>query len=138
MKKSIKSQKQSYKGLQSSIRNLQTPLIDTFENIYSDKYYEINLVFPEFTSLCPKTGLPDFGAIYVNYAPDKRCIELKSLKEYFFFYRDIGIFQENAVNKILEDFINACCPKWVQVTGEFNIRGGIKTIVKAEYKKTRG
>lgn len=127
--------KNSYEGLQENIRKLKTPKIDVWENKYPDKEYTVSLEIPEFTCLCPKTGLPDFAVIRIQYIPDKFCIELKSLKYYINFYRNIGIFHEHVVNKILEDFIKACRPKWAKVEGEFNIRGGIKTKVIREYKR---
>ena len=123
----------SYEGLQRDIRKLKTPPIDTWDNEYSDKEYWVEFTINEFTCICPKTGLPDFATIFIQYVPHKRCVELKSLKLYMNFYRTIGIFHEHAVNKILEDFVQACNPRKVSVTGEFNIRGGIKTVVKASY-----
>jgi 7-cyano-7-deazaguanine reductase len=131
------SKKSSYEGLQENIRKLKTPSIEVWENKYPDRKYVINLEIPEFTCICPKTGLPDFAVIRIQYIPDKFCIELKSLKYYINFYRNVGIFHEHVVNKIAEDFIKACKPKWVRIEGEFNIRGGIKTKVIREYKKRR-
>lgn len=124
-----------YEGLQENIRELETPEIETWTNQYSDKDYEIEISTPEFTSLCPHTGLPDFGTIKIRYVPDKKCVELKSLKFYILFYRDVGIFYEHAVNKILEDFVKACQPRRVEVVGDFNVRGGIQTTVRANYEK---
>lgn len=129
--------KSSYENLQENIRKLKTPGIEVWENKYPDKDYTINLETSEFTCICPKTGLPDFAAIKIEYSPAKWCIELKSFKEYLIFYRDIGIFHEHVVNKILEDFVKACTPRWARVIGEFNVRGGIKTTVKAEYEKDK-
>jgi len=125
----------SYEGLQNRIRKLKTPKIEIWKNQYPDKDYKINLEIGEFTCICPKTGLPDFAAIYIEYSPDKLCVELKSLKMYFIFYRDVGIFHEHLVNRALDDFVKACKPRWVRVRGEFNVRGGIKTTVTAEYEK---
>lgn len=107
------------------------PKIATWKNQY--KNYEIIITISEFTSVCPKTGLPDFGTITIRYMPDKFCAELKSFKTYMNAYRNLGIFQENSVNKILEDFVKAVKPIWGTVTGEFNIRGGMKTTIQAEY-----
>jgi len=129
--------KKSYEGLQEKIRNMKTPKIDIWENKYPDKEYVINLETSEFTCICPKTGLPDFATIKIEYSPNNLCIELKSLKEYLMFYRDIGIFHEHVTNKILEDFVSACRPGWVNITGEFNIRGGIKTTVKVRHCEER-
>lgn len=130
-----KSQISNYEGLQENIRKLKTPKIEVWENKYPDKEYIINLETPEFTCICPKTGLPDFATIKIEYSPNLWCIELKSFKEYLISYRNVWIFHEHVVNKILEDFVKACKPRWVNITGEFNIRGGIKTTVKASYKK---
>lgn len=127
----------SYEGLQEKIRDLKTPGIDVWENKYPDKEYTINLETEEFTCICPKTGLPDFATIRIEYCPAKWCIELKSFKEYLIAYRDIGIFHEHAVNKILEDLVKACGPRRISITGEFNIRGGIKTTVSANYEKNK-
>lgn len=131
----IPNSKSSYEGLQKKIRRLRTPKIEVWENKYPDKEYTINFETSEFTCICPKTGLPDFATIRIEYAPLKQCIELKSFKEYLIFYRNIGIFHEHVTNKILEDFVQACKPRWVNIIGEFNIRGGIRTTVRAEYKK---
>lgn len=132
----MKSKKySSYEGLQENIRNLKTPKIEVWRNQYPDKTYTIVLEIPEFTCICPKTGLPDFAIIRIEYAPDKYCIELKSFKMYAIFYRDIGIFHEHVINKILEDFVKAVKPRRVKIIGEFNPRGGIKTIVSREYKR---
>jgi 7-cyano-7-deazaguanine reductase len=126
---------QSYDGLQSDIREMKTPSIETWENEYSDKDYTIEVTTPEFTAICPKTGLPDFGTIQINYIPDEQCVELKSLKEYFLFYRDVGIFHEHVVNKILVDFVAACNPRRVEIVGDFHVRGGIKTVIRANYER---
>jgi 7-cyano-7-deazaguanine reductase len=124
----------SYDGKQSHIPELKTPPIETFENVYKNSEYLVHFEIPEFTAVCPKTGLPDFGTIKISYKPGAKCIELKSLKEYILFYRNLGIFHENVVNKILDDFVQACDPKYVKVIGDYNLRGGIKTVVEREYK----
>ena len=126
---------QSYSELQDDIREMETPNIETWKNEYSDKDYTIEVTNPEFTAVCPKTGLPDFGTIQISYIPDEQCVELKSLKEYFLSYRDVGIFHEHVINKILEDFVAACNPRKVEIVGDFHIRGGMKTIVRANYKR---
>lgn len=123
----------SYDGLQDSIRQLDTPEIETWTNEYGDRDYTIDITNLEFTAVCPKTGLPDFATIRVTYVPDERCVELKSLKEYFLSFRDVGIFHEHVVNKVMDDFVAACRPRRVEVVGEFNIRGGLKTVVRASY-----
>jgi len=122
----------SYEGRQDHIRGLKTPEIEVFENVYHDKEYTIHLDIPEFTAICPKTGLPDFGTIEIEYSPVKMCLELKSLKEYFIFYRSVGIFHENVVNKVFEDVLNACAPRSLKVKAVYNVRGGITTTVQRE------
>jgi 7-cyano-7-deazaguanine reductase len=109
------------------------PGIETWPNQYPD--YEIEIVMPEFTSVCPKTGLPDFGKIVLRYIPDKRCLELKSYKMYLNAYRSLGIFQENAVNRVLRDVVKAANPKVATVIGEFTPRGGLSTIVTATWSR---
>ncbi len=118
------------KNPKSEIRN---PKIDVINNLYTSKDYTVNIEFPEFTCVCPKTGLPDFATIRIEYVPDKLIVELKSLKMYFISYRNVGIFHEHVVNKILEDLVSACKPRSAKVVGQFNVRGGIKTTVSAEY-----
>ena len=125
----------SYEGKQDHIPELKTPAIEIFTNVYSGKEYTIDFTIPEFTAICPKTGLPDFGTVHITYKPDKQCIELKSLKEYILFFRNVGIFHENVVNKITEDISTACKPSYLKVRGEFNIRGGIQTSVEREFRK---
>lgn len=107
------------------------PAIETFPNQY--KGYEITIDIPEYTAICPKTGLPDFGTIRLRYMPDKACLELKSLKMYIHAYRNLGIFYENAVNRILQDVVQACRPVWAAVTGEFTARGGLSSTIEAKY-----
>ncbi|GBD88537.1 NADPH-dependent 7-cyano-7-deazaguanine reductase [bacterium BMS3Abin03] len=109
-------------------------LLETFENQYPDRDYSIIHEAPEFTSLCPKTGQPDFATIVVEYVPDKLCIELKSLKLYLNTYRNDGIFYESVTNKILDDLVTVCKPRYMIVTAEFNVRGGISSIIETEYK----
>jgi len=135
VKKSQSHRHSSYEGLQENVRDLKTPRIEIWKNQYPDKSYTICLDIPEFTCICPKTGLPDFATIRIEYSPDKYCIELKSFKLYTIFYRNLGIFHEHVVNKILEDFVRACQPRWVKITGVFNPRGGITTTVMREYKR---
>ncbi len=107
------------------------PPIETWPNHY--KVYEILIEIPEYTAICPKTGLPDFGTIRLHYMPDRACLELKSLKLYIHAYRNIGIFYENAVNRILEDIVSACRPVWAKVTGQFTARGGLSSTIEAKY-----
>ena len=110
------------------------PAIECWENQFPG--YDIEVVVPEYTAICPKTGLPDFGTIYINYVPDQWCLELKSLKEYINAYRDLGIFYENAVNRILKDLVAACKPISMKVRGEFTPRGGIRSCVEAHYNRS--
>jgi 7-cyano-7-deazaguanine reductase len=124
----------SYENLQKNVRSLKAPAIEVWENQYPDKEYVISLDIPEFTCICPKTGLPDFADIKIEYSPRNFCIELKSFKMYTIFFRDVGIFHEHLVNRMLEDFVLAAKPRWAKVTGVFNPRGGITTTVTAEYK----
>jgi len=123
----------NYDDRQNDIRDWVTPPIDTFENIYPDRDYEITMNINEFTCVCPKTGLPDFGELRLTYVPDKKCLELKSLKEYILSFRDKGIFHENVVNRVLDDVVAACKPRRANLTGIFNVRGGIQTTVVREY-----
>jgi 7-cyano-7-deazaguanine reductase len=111
------------------------PSLECWPNQYLR--FEVTLEIPEFTSVCPRTGLPDFGVLRVRYVPKKWCVELKSLKLYVNGFRNVGIFQENAVNRFLRDFVAAVKPVWVEVTGEFNARGGMKTVVVARWPKRR-
>ena len=109
------------------------PEIETWPNQYAD--YEIEIALPEFTSVCPKTGLPDFGKIVLRYVPDKRCLELKSYKMYLLAYRDLGIFQENVVNRVLQDVVRAARPLRATVLGDFSARGGLTTLVTASFER---
>lgn len=111
--------------------NVPLPKIECFRNQF--KNYEITISIPEFTSVCPRTGLPDFGTITIRYVPNQWCAELKSLKMYILAYRNLGIFYENAVNRILRDFVKASKPVKAVVTGEFNVRGGMKSVIEATY-----
>jgi 7-cyano-7-deazaguanine reductase len=112
------------------------PEIETWPNQFGD--YEIEIVIPEFTSVCPKTGLPDFGKIVLRYVPDKRCVELKSFKMYLLAYRDLGIFQENIVNRVLRDVGKSARPLSATVIGDFAPRGGLNTVVTAAWTRGRG
>jgi 7-cyano-7-deazaguanine reductase len=111
--------------------NTPLPKIECFRNQF--KNYEITISIPEFTSVCPRTGLPDFGTITIRYVPNQWCVELKSLKMYILAYRNLGIFYENAVNRILRDLVKASKPIKAVVTGEFNVRGGMKSVIEASY-----
>ena len=129
----------------------QPELLETFPNPYSDRDYEIHMTCPEFTSLCPvggiesdaselallKGGAPDFGTIIIAYVPGDVCIELKSLKLYLWSFRNDGIFYERAVNRILDDLTACAMPRWMEVVGDFNIRGGIKSVITARFGSRR-
>jgi 7-cyano-7-deazaguanine reductase len=112
----------------------QMERLETFDNKYPNRDYTITIVNDEYTSVCPMTGLPDFGTITVNYVPDKKCLELKALKYYFLEYRNEGIFYEAVINKILDDLVEVCHPKSMEVIGEFTVRGGLRSMVKASHK----
>ena len=120
-------------------RNKQILEIETFPNPFSVRDYTIEMESPEFTCLCPKTGQPDFATLYISYIPEKKCIELKSLKVYLTAYRNEGGFHEKVVNIILDDLVSACKPRKMKIVGDFNVRGGIHTTVTVEYsaKKTQ-
>jgi 7-cyano-7-deazaguanine reductase len=112
---------------------VKLPALETWENQFPG--YEITTVVPEYTSVCPLTGRPDFGTLTIRYQPDRRCLELKSLKEYILAYRNLGIFYENAVNRVLHDVVSVCRPVWAEVVGEFSPRGGLRTSVRARYQR---
>jgi 7-cyano-7-deazaguanine reductase len=107
--------------------------IETFPNPRPERDFEITIACPEFTSVCPKTGLPDFGEIRISYVPGDRCIELKALKYYLIEFRNKGIFYEAVTNQILDDLVATCQPRRMTVVGDFSVRGGIKTVVTASY-----
>jgi len=121
--------KSSYEGRQNHIPSLKTPKIDKWEFMYPNSATDLRIEVPEFTCVCPKTGLPDFATLVIEYRPVKFCLELKSFKEYLLFYRNLGIFHEHVVNKVLNDCVKAVGPKWIKVKGIFNSRGGIQTTV---------
>lgn len=110
-----------------------TKTLEIFENPNPGRDYSIHIRVPEFTCLCPKTGQPDFGVLYITYIPDRHCIELKSLKLYVWSFRNEGAFHEAVTNRILDDLAQACHPRWMRVTARFNVRGGIYTTVVAEH-----
>lgn len=113
------------------------PALETFPNSHTGRDYLISHVAPEFTSVCPKTGNPDFGTITVSYVPDRLCVELKSLKLYLASFRDRGVFYERVVNEILDDLVASVRPRSMTVEGRFNVRGGISSVVTARYEKRR-
>lgn len=120
-----------YEGLQEDVRSMDLPAIEVFTNQYSDRAYEVTMETLEFSCICPKTGQPDFANFQVIYTPGDSCVELKSFKLYLGAFRNIGIFHEHAVNRILDDFVQAVGPARARVKGAFNTRGGIQTTVEA-------
>jgi 7-cyano-7-deazaguanine reductase len=116
---------------------MSSSTLETFPNPRPERDYEIQIQCPEFTSVCPMTGLPDFGEIRITYVPDAACVELKSLKYYLVEFRNKGIFYEQVTNQILDDLVTTLQPRRMTVVGDFSVRGGIKTVVKAEYSAER-
>lgn len=116
----------------SDFRNL----LETFENQFPDRDYQIEIVSPEFTSVCPRTGQPDFGTITIGYTPDKLCVELKSLKFYLQSFRNQGIFYEHVTNTILDDLVAVTKPRWMKLEAAFNARGGMTETVTAKFVGT--
>ena len=123
----------NYEGLQENVANLKMKKIKFWEFQYPDSRSRITIAIPEFTCVCPKTNLPDFATLEIEYVPQQKCLELKSLKEYLLGFRDLGIFHEHVVNRVLQDCVEACSPKEMTVFGVFNARGGIQTTAQAEY-----
>lgn len=109
--------------------------LEVFKNPYPKRDYQIQFECPEFTCLCPRTGQPDFATLRIRYIPDKLCVELKSLKLYLWSYRNEGAFHEAVTNKILDDLVGAVHPRWMEIEGDFYVRGGIHTVVRADHKK---
>jgi 7-cyano-7-deazaguanine reductase len=114
---------------------IQNARLESFENRSRHRDYEISFTCPEFTCLCPVSGFPDFATIRFRYIPDERCVELKSLKLYINRYRNEYVYHEDVVNRILDDFIAEVHPKWVEVVGDFNVRGNIKTVITASHQQ---
>ena len=110
-------------------------ILETFENEYPDRDYLIEHIAPEFTSVCPKTGQPDFATIILEYIPDELCIELKSYKIYLQSYRNEGIFYESVTNRIIDDLVAVTDPRYMKITAEFGVRGGISSVIEVEYEK---
>lgn len=108
-------------------------MLESFDNQFPGRDYTIEIVCPEFTSVCPKTGQPDFGSMTFEYIPEKRCVELKSLKMYLQAFRNEGIFYENVSNRILDDFVAVVQPRWVKLTAKFTPRGGISSVIRIEH-----
>lgn len=112
--------------------------VETFANQFPDRDYEIEISYPEFTAVCPKTGQPDFGTIVITYVPDATCLELKSLKLYFCDYRNRGIYYEHSINTILDELVASCRPRRMKIVGHFNPRGGMTSRITAVYEAGRG
>jgi 7-cyano-7-deazaguanine reductase len=109
--------------------------LEVVANPHPDRDYEVSLEVPEFTCVCPMTGQPDFATIRIRYVPDQQLVELKSIKLYMWSYRNEGAFHEDVTNRILDDFVGAAAPRWIEVVGDWNIRGGIKTVVRVAHGK---
>lgn len=124
----------AYEGRQGHIPGMETPEIESWEFQYPGTDTVLEVSIPEFTCICPKTGLPDFATLVITYVPDRLCLELKSLKEYILFFRNVGIFHEHVVNKMLKDCSRACRPKSMEIKGVFNSRGGIQTTAIAKLR----
>jgi 7-cyano-7-deazaguanine reductase len=131
-------QPSKYEGLQGEVRSFELPPLETWENQYPDREYEVRVTVPEFNCICPLTGFPDFATIAIDYVPDRRCVELKSLKLYITAYRNAGIFHEHAANRILDDFVRAVEPRSARIEAVFSPRGGIGTTVRREYRRGGG
>jgi 7-cyano-7-deazaguanine reductase len=117
------------------MRTRPAKTLETVPNPHPDRDYEVQMTVPEFTCLCPMTGQPDFATIRIRYVPGELLVELKSLKLYLWSYRDEGAFHEDATNRIMDDFVAAARPRWIEVTGDFNVRGGIKSEIRAAHGK---
>ncbi len=124
--------------LQELARDTQTALLEVFDNPRPERDFRVVHTCPEFTSVCPKTGMPDFATITIDYVPDRVCVELKSLKMYFHAFRQQGIFYEAVINRILDDLVGVCRPRQMTVTGDFAVRGGFSSVVTAEYRQHEG
>ncbi|HEX2612074.1 MAG TPA: preQ(1) synthase [Fibrobacteria bacterium] len=125
---------ETYEGRQDHIPGMKMPEIETWEFQYPGSATTLEVSVPEFTCICPKTGLPDFATLVISYVPGKLCLELKSFKEYINSFRDLGIFHEHVVNRVLADCVKACKPRSMEVRGVFNARGGIQTTAAASYR----
>jgi 7-cyano-7-deazaguanine reductase len=109
--------------------------LEVFDNPRPERDYVVRLECPEFTCVCPKTGQPDFAVLRIRYVPDRLCVELKSLKLYLFAFRDEGTYHEAVTNRILDDLVEACSPRWMEIEADFRVRGGIHTVVRAEHRR---
>jgi 7-cyano-7-deazaguanine reductase len=125
---------ETYEDRQNHIPGMQMPEIETWEFMYPGSATTLEVSVPEFTCICPKTGLPDFATLVISYVPNKLCLELKSFKEYINAFRELGIFHEHVVNRVLADCVKACKPREMEVRGVFNARGGIQTTASAAFR----
>ncbi len=116
---------------------VDTDVLETFPYEYTGKDIAISIDTDEFTAVCPWSGLPDFATIKIDYIPGKVCIELRSLKYYLLSYRNVGIYQEHLVNRVLDDLVKCAAPQWMKITADYRIRGGVHTVVSREYKKKK-
>jgi len=124
----------SYQAHQKKFLSANLPPLEVVDNHYAQRGYLIHFEIPEFTCVCPKTGLPDFATLTVDYIPDKKLVELKSLKLYINAYRNVGVFHEHVANKVLDDLVAALKPRRARMVADFNVRGGIHTVVTADYR----
>lgn len=122
-----------YEGKQEYVRGVELPTIEVVENKYADRAYEVTIEYPEFSTICPKTGMPDYATIEITYCPKKYLAELKSLKGYFVAFRNVGFFHEHFTNRIFDDFISAVKPEWAEIEVLVNNRGGIMTSIRRDY-----
>ena len=123
-----------YQAFIQAPKNFDLPELEVVANLYSGRDYVVRFEIPEFTCVCPKTGLPDFATLRIRYVPGKRLIELKSLKLYINAFRNLGIFHESVANRVLDDMVHACQPKRMKLEADFNVRGGIHTVVETRYR----
>ena len=124
----------SYQSVQKAFLKAELPALDVVDNHYAYRDYTVHFEIPEFTCVCPKTGQPDFATLTIDYVPAKKLVELKSLKLYFHGYRNLGVFHEHVANKVLDDLVAAVKPKRARLSADFNVRGGIHTVVQVGYK----
>ncbi len=120
------------------LSSIDKSALDVFPYEYAGRDIVINIDTDEFTVVCPWSGLPDFATIKIDYIPDRVCIELRALKYYLLSYRNVGIYQEHAVNRILDDLVHRAKPKWMKVTADYKVRGGIHTVASREYRRKKG
>jgi 7-cyano-7-deazaguanine reductase len=123
-----------YQGFLKAVQDFKLPGLEVVKNHYAAREYTVNFEIPEFTCVCPKTGLPDFATLRIEYVPDKLLVELKSLKLYINGYRNLGVFHESVANRVLDDLVAACKPRKARLEADFSVRGGIHTVVRTAYR----